>query len=313
MLDLSWIVHLLGALATAHFASTVFSGRARNPQALGLAAGVVALVALLGAGWVVHPAAGMLLAFLVGWMDGGTRRWQNSLPMLGVALLSAAAFLFLGAGWLIFPLVVVLAITAFSALNRSSARMGQASGDASAPASGALPEQAGGLPMPGVPTPQGEAIPVRPAGASVPQAQNVAASLPTDLQGLHRDTRLPAEARALLVALDLRTAEAMRALSSQGQTGTQAAYQVRAIREEYVPAAVQAYLKLPPTRADVTPIDDGKTGKDLLIEQLNLLLNAAQDLLEACAQAGGQELLSHGRFLREKFGFSTEKDKDLKV
>lgn len=311
MSDLTWIVHLLGALATAHFASTVFSGRARNPQALGLAAGVVALVALLGVGWVVHPAAGMLLAFLVGWMDGGTRRWQSSLPMLGVALLSAAAFMLLGAGWLVFPLVVIGVIMAFSALNQVSARMGQASGNASAPASGALPEQAGGLPMPGVPADQGEAIPVRPAGASVPQGPRAAA--PTDLQGLHRDTRLPAEARALLVALDLRTAEAMRALGSQGQTGTQAAYQVRAIREEYVPAAVQAYLKMPPTRADVTPIDGEKTGKDLLIEQLNLLLKTAQDLLEASAQAGGQELLSHGRFLREKFGSSTEKDKDLKL
>ena len=74
------------------------------------------LTSLLGAGWVVHPAAGMLLAFLIGWMDGGTRRWERHLPMLGVALLSAAAFMFLGAGWLQFPLAVILIITAFSSL-----------------------------------------------------------------------------------------------------------------------------------------------------------------------------------------------------
>ena len=89
MPELGWVVQLLGALATAHFASTVFSGRGKDFTLLALASGLVVLTSLLGAGWVVHPAAGMLLAFLIGWMDGGTRRWERHLPMLGVALLVA--------------------------------------------------------------------------------------------------------------------------------------------------------------------------------------------------------------------------------
>lgn len=303
MPDLGWVVHVLAAFATANFAATVFSGRARDFALLAMASGLVILTAFLGADWVVHPAAGMLLAFLLGWLDGGTRRWQQQLPMLGVALLSAAAFMVLGAGWLIYPLVVVLIIMGFAFLNnwRSASSMSSVEPGQS---QGALPEQAGGLPF--SPGQAGEAVPVSVAPASTPAAAKPVAApqvTPADaLTALHHDARLPAEARALLVALDLRTAEVQRALQSQGQTGTEAAYQARAIREEYAPTAVQAYLKLPRSNADTLPIEGSKTGRDLLCEQLNILLDATQRLLEASARSGGQELLTNGRFLREKFG-----------
>lgn len=307
MPELGWVVQLLGALATAHFASTVFSGRGRDFTLLALASGLVVLTSLLGAGWVVHPAAGMLLAFLIGWMDGGTRRWERHLPMLGVALLSAAAFMFLGAGWLQFPLAVILIITAFSSLTN----LGRGGKPGASRPPSELPEMTGGTPVPPVRVP--EAVPVEQRASRPPTAQPAAFVPPSGLAALHHDERLPAEARALLVAIDYRTAEALRALTAQGQTGTQVAYEARAIHDEYAPAAVQAYLKLPPTRADSTPIEGQKTGRDLLVEQLELLLNAAQNLVEASTQAGGQELLSNGRFLREKFGQVSPEEQDLKL
>lgn len=306
MPDLGWVVQLLGAFATAFFASTVFSGRGKDFMLLALASGLVVVTALLGAGWVVHPAAGMLLAFMIGWMDGGTRRWEQNLPMIGVALLSAAAFMFFGAGWLQFPLVIILIITAFSYL--SNLGRTEKLHESSRPAE--LPETTTGVPAQPVTMP--ETVPVQQRAATQPARQ--AAAVPsTGLASLHHDQRLPAEARALLVAIDYRTAEAQRALHDQGQTGTQAAYEARAIREEYAPAAVQAYLKLPPTRADTTPIDGQKTGRDLLIEQLELLLDAAQNLIEVSTHSGGKELLANARFLREKFGQGSVNEQDLKL
>lgn len=303
MPELGWVPHLLAAFATANFASTVFSGRAKDFTALALAAGAVVVCALLGADWVVHPAAGMLIAFFIGWLDGGTRRWQQHLPMLGVAFLSALAFMWLGAGWLLFPLLVLLGITFFSWLSQQG-RPATQTPAATEPAPAALPEQAGGLPVNSAPAPEVVPVPASRSASAAPQTGKgkVDAGAGDLWSSLHHDPRLPAQARAQLVALDYRTREAIDALAKQGQTGTGAAYQARAIREEYAPAAVRAYLRLPPTRADVTPVEGEKTGKDLLCEQLELLLDAAQHLLDTSARTGAQELLTNGRFLREKFG-----------
>ena len=59
--------------------------------------------------------------------------------------------------------------------------------------------------------------------------------------------------------------------------------------------------QLPPSLANVTPLQDGKTGRDLLGEQLDLLLGAVQDIMRDAAQAGSQHLLAHQRFLKDRF------------
>ncbi|ULH17177.1 hypothetical protein MF271_18795 (plasmid) [Deinococcus sp. KNUC1210] len=64
---------------------------------------------------------------------------------------------------------------------------------------------------------------------------------------------------------------------------------------------MQAYLKLPPSLAGVKVLQEGKTGRELLSEQLDLLLDAVKDMLEGAAQAGSQHLLAHQRFLRDRF------------
>lgn len=299
MLDaFGWVVHPLAGFALALWASVIFSPRGKHAAQVGRAAAVIVLLAVLGADWVVHPAAGMLLGFL------GSRafhRWQTNWPALLVGLIGGVFFMALGATWLMFPLFVMgmiwLSTAAFTA-NAGHRTPGLDAGETVS----ALPEHAGGLPFGTFG--EREALPV-PGGKRrghtqppPPQAPNPA---PDALAAYVRDERLPGEARAQIAALDLRTREALTHLENLGQQGSEAAYLARAVRQEYAPTAVQAYLRLPPTLANVTPLQDGKTGRDLLREQLDLLLNAVQDILGTALRSGGQDLLTHQRFLEEKF------------
>lgn len=307
---LGWVVHPLAALALAFWASVIFSRRGRTWQPVTLAAGLIVLLAVLGAEWVVHPAAGMLLGFF------GSRafhKWQKRWPGLLAGLGAGLFFMALGAGWLVFPLFVMGMIWVFTAafsswapqpahLNGPEPRM-------------ALPEQAGGLPLGGFSggwTDHAEARAARRRARKQVKRVRREAEVPTvppppvpgpasSLATYVRDERLPGEARAQLAALDLRTREALTHLEALGQQGSEAAYLARAVRDEYAPTAVQAYLKLPPTLANVQPLQDGKTGRDLLREQLDILLGAVQDILGTALHSGGQELLTHQRFLEDKF------------
>lgn len=304
-----WMVHPLAAFALVFWGSVIFGRRGREWRAVALAAFILVALVVLGADWAVHPAAGMLLGFF------GSRafhRWRMNWPALLAGLIAGAFFMALGAGWLIFPLFVMGMIWLFTAgLSWSG---GKTSGPHGVPPSvSALPEQGGGLPMGSLGTraEKAAARAVRrearrqtrtrletppPAAVSAPDA--AAADL---LTAYLRDERLPGEARAQLAALNLRTREALTYLDHLGQSGSEAAYLARAVRDEYAPTAVQAYLKLPPTLANTAPLQDGKTGRDLLREQLDLLLNAVQDILKTALQAGGQELLTHQRFLEDRF------------
>lgn len=300
------LVHTLAGLSLALWASVIYTLRGRDPRAVLAVTAVLVALTLIGAGWLPHPAAGMLLGFF------GMRafhRWRGQWPALLAGLVAAVLFMLLGAWWLIFPLVVMafawMVTLMFATLDGSRERE-EASGEGG-PA--ALPEQAGGFPFGTRKEP--EAVPVGQAAASLPKnTAQPRSPLDDPFTALQLEQRLPGEARAQLVALDLRTKEALSHLEKQGQTGSQAAYSVRAIRAEYAQASVQAYLNLPRTRADTAPIDGGKTGKDLLIEQLDMLLNAVQDILDGTLKAGGQELLTQQRFLEERFG---KKKSDLEV
>ncbi|GHF30652.1 hypothetical protein HNQ07_000694 [Deinococcus metalli] len=292
----AWIVHPAAGFALAHWASVLYSRLGKNPAFLLRAALILLVLSVLGAGWVLHPAAGMLLGYF------GSRafhRWRQDGTALLAGLLAAALFMVQGATWLIFPLGVMAVVWVFTALSTGAWPGRETTGPSAEPA--ALPEHAGGLPM--MPTAPGRAEPVMPAAYVPPRRHASAAPDGTDpFTALQLDDRLPGDVRAQLVALDLRTAEALNHLKALGQEGSEGAYVARAIRDEYAPASVRAYLNLPRTQADVTPIEGDRTGHDLLREQLDLLLGAVQDILAGALRSGGQDLLTHQRFLREKFG-----------
>jgi hypothetical protein len=307
----AWIVHPAAGLALGLFASVLFSKRGRQWEAVAFASALLLLLAVLGADWDVHPAAGMLLGYFGSSAFG---HWHKRWPALLAALVASGLFMLAGADWMVFPLAIMGLIWLFTAAFSSMGRSGETQEDSRAPAE--LPEQAGGLPLGswfGAGEKQREKVTAPHAPARVPTPKAAPQPAADPYTEWMRDSRLPGEARAQLVALNLRTREALTHLHGLGQQGSEAEYLARAIREQYVPTAVSAYLKLPRTRADTAPIEGGKTGRDLLREQLDLLLEAVQDILDATLQAGGRELLTHQRFLEDRFGVAAEKADDLKV
>ncbi|MGY2894114.1 hypothetical protein [Deinococcus sp. UYEF24] len=344
MLDsVSWIVHPLAGMTLAFLASVIFTPQRRQWPVLLGAVGLLLVLSVLGAGWVVHPAAGLSIALLASTIFHAWRReWTTVLA----ALLAVLVFSLLGAGWAVFPLMGLglawlLKVVFSGELFRPGAEQRPVASLNGSPA--ALPAQGGGeaflfgavqervtdraerkmhrrvaklerkAERLGVPLRLHSAPDALPA---TPPAVVLTKDTAEGLLLLSRDERLPADARARLGALHFRCREAQAYLKehtqpsanqpgfSQSSAGT--GFLLRQIETDYAPEAVQAYLKLPPSLASVTPLQDGKTGRDLLNEQLDLLLNAVQDIMQDAAQVGSQHLLAHQRFLKDRFAKPNE-------
>ncbi|CAM4190589.1 hypothetical protein [Deinococcus marmoris] len=307
---IAWIVHPAAGMALALFATVLFSKRGRQWEAVAFASALLLLLAVLGADWDVHPAAGMLLGYFGSTAYGN---WRRRWPALLAALVASGLFMLGGAGWMIYPLAVMGLIWLFTAAFSFAGRGEKNTDDSRTPAE--LPEHAGGFSFgPWFGEKEKEAVPMTQTQGKVPLSR-IATPVPDAYADWMRDSRLPGEARAQLIALNLRTKEALTHLHGLGQQGSESEYLARAIREEYVSTAVNAYLKLPRTRADTAIIEDGKTGRDLLREQLDLLLDAVQGIIDTTLLAGGREMLTHKRFLEDRFGKSADARNadDLKV
>lgn len=73
---------------------------------------------------------------------------------------------------------------------------------------------------------------------------------------------------------------------------------------DYLPTAVESYLSLPRDYANSHPIEEGKTARQVLLEQLDLLSAQMNEVADAVARNDVDRLLAHGRFLEERFGSS---------
>ncbi|WP_407570065.1 hypothetical protein [Deinococcus altitudinis] len=328
MLDsVSWIVHPLAGMTLAFLASVIFTPRRRPWPVLLGAVGLLIALSLLGAGWVVHPAAGLSVALLASTVF---RAWRREWPTVLAALSALLVFSLLGAGWAVFPLMGLglawLMKVVFSGeLFRTGVEQRPLASLDGSPA--ALPARGGGEAFSfgaaqervtaraerkvqkrveklerkaeklGVPL-RIQSVPEVPAA---PPAVALTKDTADGLLLLSRDERLPADARARLGALHFRCREALAYLKEHDRDGAGTGFLLRQIETDYAPEAVRAYLKLPGSLANVTPLQDGKTGQGLLNEQLDLLLNAVHDIMQDAAQAGGQHLLAHQRFLKERF------------
>ena len=81
-------------------------------------------------------------------------------------------------------------------------------------------------------------------------------------------------------------------------------HSVHVIRQtvlEYLPETLQNYMNLPPAFASIHPIRNGKTARQFLIEQLDLLDQQMSEVAIDLAKNDTQKLLAHGRFLESKF------------
>ncbi len=82
------------------------------------------------------------------------------------------------------------------------------------------------------------------------------------------------------------------------------AYDIHVIHQtalEYLPEMLTTYLKLPPAYARFHAVRNGKTPKDLLLEQLDILDKEMQKVVVDLHKNDTQALITHGRFLKNKF------------
>ena len=82
-------------------------------------------------------------------------------------------------------------------------------------------------------------------------------------------------------------------------------FTVRQMAVDYLPGALESYLKLPKAYRTRRTLDSGQTAKDALQEQLALLDAKMQEVLVSVHENDVQALLANGRFLKEKFAAPT--------
>ncbi|MFC4555749.1 hypothetical protein [Georgenia faecalis] len=113
--------------------------------------------------------------------------------------------------------------------------------------------------------------------------------------------RLPPTAVASLLET-CRTLDAVIVAEKQEPSGdARLEYELDAMVQQYLPAVVRAYLAIPPSMVDSRQ-PNGRTPKEELAEQLQILSAQAQSLYTSRYSRTPAQLTTTGNFLREKFG-----------
>jgi hypothetical protein len=83
--------------------------------------------------------------------------------------------------------------------------------------------------------------------------------------------------------------------------GSQEADLVERLVGDYLPTSLAVYLSLPRTYAGQHRRPDGRTPRDVLIDQLALLRRAVREVTEDASSGEANRLLAHERFLANRF------------
>jgi len=79
---------------------------------------------------------------------------------------------------------------------------------------------------------------------------------------------------------------------------------IRQTALHYLPEALNSYLALPRALAESEPVQDGKTAREVLIGELDLIAQKMRDTASAMYHNDADQLLANARFLQDRF--STE-------
>ncbi|HMD01700.1 MAG TPA: hypothetical protein VKG44_01925 [Candidatus Baltobacteraceae bacterium] len=90
-------------------------------------------------------------------------------------------------------------------------------------------------------------------------------------------------------------------LAKTNVLGDQDSFTIRQTALHYLPETMQTYLSLPPAFRNLQPMADGKTAKQLLLEQLTLLDAKLKEVVQNLLSNNAQALVANGAFLRQKF------------
>jgi hypothetical protein len=129
----------------------------------------------------------------------------------------------------------------------------------------------------------------------------VRSSLAASLATVHR--RVPAEVEEKVAAI---RQTVLDILSRRGNLGAQSPQLFAVLRTatDYLPTALEAYLRLPAGYATSRRLEGGKTALEILLDQLGLLEREMVDVADAVTKNDLDRLLVHGRFLADRFGRS---------
>jgi hypothetical protein len=86
--------------------------------------------------------------------------------------------------------------------------------------------------------------------------------------------------------------------------GSRDAFVVERTALDYLPTALESYLNLPRGYANRVPVANGRTARQVLLDQLALLEAKLGEVIEAIARGDTDRLLAHGRFLEDAFATS---------
>jgi hypothetical protein len=145
--------------------------------------------------------------------------------------------------------------------------------------------------------------------ATAPTADDINASL-AGVDALVNDPAVPGVVRARALHVTNAVRQTLPRLAILG-LGSYDAYSVVATATDYLPEAIGAYLRLPRDWADSRPVDGGKTSLLLLIDQLDLLATTMDAIYDAANTTDAAALISHGRFLQERFGHTQAPELNL--
>lgn len=118
------------------------------------------------------------------------------------------------------------------------------------------------------------------------------------LSGSHKV--LPREAVALLEAIAQTVAALAPRLADGSMAMDTAAALVNAVTRD-LPETVHNYARLPAAFATLHAVDNGKTCKQLLLEQLALLDAQLRKMADSVYREDAEALVINGKFLQEKF------------
>src|SRR5262249_48273553 len=115
--------------------------------------------------------------------------------------------------------------------------------------------------------------------------------------------KLPKELQARVDSI-IESIDGILPRSGQLAPGSPELFILERTATDYLPTALENYLNLPRAYATVHPIEDGKTARQLLDAQLDLLSEQMNEAAAAVAKNDADRLVAHGRFLEERFGRS---------
>ena len=145
--------------------------------------------------------------------------------------------------------------------------------------------------------------------ATAPTEADIAAAL-ARVEELVADPAIPGVVRSRAQKVTQTVRKTLPRLGLLG-LGSYDSYSVVATATDYLPEAIGAYLRLPRDWADSRPVENGKTPLLLLIDQLDLLGATMEKIYDAANSTDAAALITHGKFLQERFGHSPATDLNL--